>query len=788
MASRINTDTEKKYGLVSGQKPVLLTESKTHVTIQGFIANVESKLTYVNNSKEFIETRYVFPIDDMSAVYQVEADINGKHIVVECQEKQQAKITFEEATSTGQAAFFLSESEYAGDIFVCKLGNLDAGETAVLTMAYVVELTVQPDGDLNFVLPYVLNTRYPSAGDARDTRNSIQPVKLGFTASVKGHHKIKSLSSYRDDLQLQISDDKHSAEIKLKDIVHQNRDLEFSVSYDDVSKPEAILEVGDRSKDGLLKEDVLMLNFIPDLKNHCGNVKREFIFVMDRSGSMNGDRMEKSKAALLLFLKSLPVGCLFNIVSFGSNYSFLFDRSQQYNKESLNAAKLHQNEMMANMGGTNILSPLSAIYSMENNKDYPRQIFLLTDGEVGNTEAVVNLVGQNSHNSRVFTFGVGHGASTSLIKNVAKAGAGRETFIKDEKDNMKAKVIRALEFSMEDSFADIVLEWNLPKGCTATNIPSQQPNVFNGDRLSIFALLQNTNKAKSVKGSVTLKGFISGKLLAHTMDIKASSYMHPDLPIHRVAAKHQIKELEKGPLSDDAKEKIIMISTAAKIISRFTAFVGVDVQTKLPVTNKKGQMVPEEVYIKTTTGKTLIVQIDSSSTIFDLKHAIQFQEGIPPDQQRLIHAGRQLIDDRTLDDYGITAGATLHMVLRLRGGGYGPEQWIKIGSEKYGDIMMNLVDLQQFDGPWKYSDDLVKFLGTNEKKLKKFDSFKSYQLDVWCTAYVIVFLQKYLEKHADELKFIVSKAMSWLESQNLSGQDVNKLLNDIRDQDMPIMY
>ncbi|XP_076097572.1 von Willebrand factor A domain-containing protein 5A-like isoform X2 [Mytilus galloprovincialis] len=724
----------------------------------------------------------------MSAVYKFEADINGRHIVAECQEKQQAKITFEEATSTGQAAFFLSESKYAGDIFVCKLGNLDAGETAVLTMTYVVELTVQPDGELNFVLPYVLNTRYSSAGDAGDTRTSIKPVKLGFTASVKGHHKIKSVSTYRDDLQLQVSDDKHSAEIKLKDICHQYRDLEFFVSYDDVSKPEAILEVGDRNKDGLLKEDVLMLNFIPDLKNHCGNVKREFIFVMDRSGSMDGDRMEKSKAALLLFLKSLPVGCLFNIVSFGNNYSFLFDRSQQYNQESLAAAKHHQNEMMANMGGTDILSPLSAIYSMENNKDYPRQIFLLTDGEVGNTEAVVNLVGQNSHNSRVFTFGVGHGASTSLIKNVAKAGAGRATFIKDEKDNMKAKVIRALEFSMEDSLADIVLEWNLPKGCTATNIPSQQPNVFNGDRLSIFALLQNTNKAKSVEGSVTLKGFISGKQLAHTMDIKASSYLHPDLPIHRVAAKHQMKELENGPLSDDTKKKIIMISTAAKIISRFTAFVGVDVQTKLPVTNKKGQIVPQEIYIKTLTGKTITVHIDSSSTIFDLKNAIQDIEGIPPDQQRLIHGGLELSDDCTLDDYGITTGATLHIVLRLRGGGCSPEQWIEMGSEKYGDIMMNLVDLQQFDGPWKYSEDLVKFLGTNEENLKKFDSFKSYKLDVWCTAYVIVFLQKFLEKHADELKFIVSKAMSWLESQNLSGQGVIKLLYDIRDQNMPIMY
>ncbi|XP_063427410.1 uncharacterized protein LOC134710924 [Mytilus trossulus] len=203
---------------------------------------------------------------------------------------------------------------------------------------------------------------------------------------------------------------------------------------------------------------------------------------------------------------------------------------------------------------------------------------------------------------------------------------------------------------------------------------------------------------------------------------------------------------------------------------------------------KKGRKVPQRIFIKTLTGKTTSIQIDRRCTIWDLKHAIQDKGGIAPDQQRLVYKGQQLTDDCTLDDYGITDEDTLHMILRLRGGGCNPEQWIEIGSEKYGDIMMNLVDLQQFDGPWKYSDDLVKFLGTNEENLKKFDSFKSYKLDVWCTAYVIVFLQNYLEKHADELKFIVNKAMSWLESQNLSGQGVIKLLNDIRDQNMPIMY
>ena len=68
---------------------VPLKESKTHVTVQGYIANVECQLTYRNDSPDSVQTSYVFPLDDMSAVYKFEADINGKHIIAECQEKEQ---------------------------------------------------------------------------------------------------------------------------------------------------------------------------------------------------------------------------------------------------------------------------------------------------------------------------------------------------------------------------------------------------------------------------------------------------------------------------------------------------------------------------------------------------------------------------------------------------------------------------------------------------------------------------------------------------------------------------
>ena len=580
---------------------VPLKESKIQVTVQEFMANVECQLTYVNEGPDPLQTSFVFPMDDMSAVYKFEAHVNKKHIIAECQDKKKAKKTYDEAIASGHTAMLLSEDDTAGDIFECKIGNLPAGETALLTMGFIAELSVEPEGKMRFTLPTVLNPRYfpevghlveagsaPSPGQV----NIKTPCKLIFSSSVSGRHKINAVTSSNDKFNVTISDDKLSAVIELAEEFKFDHDLSLDIVYDDITKPGVILELGDRKKDGLLKEDVIMLNLYPDLKQEeMDDTKREFIFVIDRSGSMRGHRIQRAKETLLLLLKSLPVECFFNVVSFGSSHNSLFDQSQEYSEYTLQQAIDLQKTMDSDMGGTEILEPLKSIYSNSCKQGYPRQIFLLTDGEVGNTDDVVSLVRKNNGNTRVFTFGIGDGVSTSLIKNVAKASKGKAIFIKD-KDNMQAKVIATMKGSLKRCLSEIQLHWDIPKCFSVIDIPSEPPLVFHREKLVLFALLRSKDNKKGVTGKLNLKGTFGGKTVSYSTNIETPSSSHPDLPLHRMAAKYQIKDLEvndEGSYHRDGvnKDKIILVSQAANIVSKYTAFVGVDKDTKVPVSTIK---------------------------------------------------------------------------------------------------------------------------------------------------------------------------------------------------------
>lgn len=152
---------------------------------------------------------------------------------------------------------------------------------------------------------------------------------------------------------------------------------------------------------------------------------------------------------------------MFNIIGFGSNFVKLFPSgSVEYNEKNLKTALEHCKKLNADLGGTNILSPLQAIFAEPAKSGIPRQLFILTDGEVENTNLCIQTVKKQAKTTRVFTFGIGSGASFQLVDGLSKAGNGSCEMIHDNSD-MEEKLMRQLSRAAKIGVTDIKVDWTV---------------------------------------------------------------------------------------------------------------------------------------------------------------------------------------------------------------------------------------------------------------------------------------------------------------------------------------
>lgn len=238
-----------------------------------------------------------------------------------------------------------------------------------------------------------------------------------------------------------------------------NKDFILYFRNDAIQDPVCVL-----SKSALVKDKYCaMITFVPDFNNDelddaqqaamenakdfdadIENAKGEFIFVLDRSGSMSSrSRIGMAKEAIILFLKSLPPQAFFNIISFGNQYKALYPENQPAIDQCVEDAISKVQRFEADMGGTNIDDALSFCYNMKKLPDTPRLVFLLTDGDVRNPKGTALIALKNNKHCRTFTIGLGSGASPYLVREVAKKGRGKYEFVENG-ENLAGKVISLL--------------------------------------------------------------------------------------------------------------------------------------------------------------------------------------------------------------------------------------------------------------------------------------------------------------------------------------------------------
>merc|ERR1711963_905432 len=305
-----------------------------------------------------------------------------------------------------------------------------------------------------------------------------------------------------------------------------------------------------------------------------------------------------AKEALKLFLHSMPVDCYFNIWSFGSNFSSLFKQgSKLYDDDTLAKAKNHVNSMSADFGGTEVYNPLQNIFTSQEIDGYARQIFLLTDGAVSNSDRVIQLVKKNSDKTRVFTLGLGSSASRHLVKGVARAGNGLALFSNIDED-LRPKVVNLMKNASMPALTDVKVIWNdednEKEGNEKKTKEEKKPVrtllgfqvekdddkedpkgevLHDGSRLLSFKMMPNGQKLEKV----TIVGQAPDGPLSVTIPIKTEDYLTGGKFVHQMAARRRIQDLEENSeLNSTQEEEITNLGLKYGPATKFTSFIGVD--------------------------------------------------------------------------------------------------------------------------------------------------------------------------------------------------------------------
>ncbi|XP_060770439.1 von Willebrand factor A domain-containing protein 5A-like isoform X2 [Neoarius graeffei] len=788
--------------LTNKNEPVPLKHIEVDLQVQGHVATVTSTLQYVNEEEQPLEAVFVFPMPSGAAVCQFSAKVADQEIVAEVQEKQEAREQYDDALSSGQQAFLLEESEESVDVFKLSVGSLPPGQSATITFTFITELSVQADHSLQFCLPAVLNPRYTPAGTGGGIVSEITssstgiPYSLSFTAHINSPNPITKVDSKCALEPLMFLNTDHTkAKVSLCAGHKFDQDVELYLYYQNPHQLTAIVESGaPTAQPGTLMGDpVVMVSFYPEFPesvmsstSSCG----EFVFVMDRSGSMGSrmhhgpdaqDRIKCARDTLLLLLKSLPMGCYFNIYGFGSHYESFFPKSVQYSQDTMEQAVKKLKNMQADMGGTEILRPLEHIYKQPCIPSHPRQLFIFTDGEVGNTKDVLNCVRSNADFHRCFSFGIGEGASSALITGLAENSSGHAQFITGT-ERMQAKVMQSLRYALQPAVTDITEDWT---GVSFTRLSPPIKTLFHGQRALIYAHLKGEEcQNPDAKGKMSVRYCLGDQEVSNTVHFSLKPSENSGLAIHRLGARSLIRSLESDEQDDGAdkealKARVVDLSKQSGVSSSHTAFIALNKGSGQAV---KGPMVKRRIPIASM-GMSWRACGLAYGRVGLRAGGSSVPGGGGEGPPRPVHQAPVKKKKGCHYHFGGTDFCTRPAALSFckvegklepipadygRKAGYTLDKSPEI-SEVPKDPLLQLISLQKASGCWEIGSALAEVFGKGEKELVE-QIPAQMKPDVWATLLALIWLHGFKIDAQVEWQILAMKAVAWIRTQKVVNQ------------------
>lgn len=571
-------------GAEAGLDELPLKSTSAAVRIAGVIADMTVHQVYRNEGERPLEAIYVFPASTRAAVYGMKMTIGTRVIEAKIEKRAEARRRYEEARNEGRSASLLEEER--PNVFRMNVANIMPRDEITVELKYT-ELLIPEDGVYEFMYPTVVGPRYVSGQTDRSsgggdwTRNPYfragksPSSTFAIRTSIAAGAPIREIAcpSHKTTVTYRGTE---TAEVALaaEETAGGNRDFILRYRLD-----------GDTIGTGLLlsqgaKENFFLLTVRPPRRVAPQDIPgREYVFIVDVSGSMHGFPLDTAKKLLADLIGGLrPTDC-FNVLLFSGGSAVLAETSLPATPENRDAALRFLTRQQGG-GGTEILPALKRALSLPKPENFSRTFVIATDGYVAVEEEVFDLIHRNLGRANMFAFGIGTSVNRFLIEGMARAGMG-EPFVITKPAEAPAQAERFRRMIASPVLTDVRAVFD---GFAAYNIePASIPDVLADRPVIIFGKWRGTPR-----GTVTVSGMAGNGAYRKVTDVGRTRPSETNAALRYLWARHRIALLaDYNALRTDEKRtaEVTALGLAYNLLTPYTSFVAVDTQVR----NREGR-------------------------------------------------------------------------------------------------------------------------------------------------------------------------------------------------------
>lgn len=583
---------ESPYFAVNSHEPgtdrLPLKSTQVEVRIVGVIADVTVTQHYRNEGQRPIEARYIFPGSTQAAVYAMNVRLGGRLLTARIKEKQQARIEYQAAKAEGKTTALLEQQR--PNIFEMNVANILPGDDVAVELRYT-ELLTPRDAVYGFVFPTVVGPRYNSPDRAAFNGHAIggaylkggEPSATTFNIRVTLATPVtlKEIASPSHDVMVDGAGTQHAAvSLKTSEKPANNRD--FILNY---------RLAGERIESGLMlfrgaddggENFFLAMVEPPKLIANKQINPRDYVFVVDISGSMHGYPLETSKVLLRNLIGGLRASDTFNVLLFSGSNRMLSPTSVPATRANIDQA-IKTINAMGGSGSTEIVPAIKRVVALPKAEEVSRSIIVVTDGYVSVEAEVFQLIRQSLNQANVFAFGIGSSVNRHLIEGMARAGQG-EAFIVTQPDQAAAQAERLRKIIEAPVLTQVKTRF---EGLDVYDVePAQLPDVLGGRPVVVFGKWRAdaSSSGLPVNSKLIIEGRAADGPYRHELttsgreDASASALRHL-WARQRIAALSDQEALEGGSTQ---KAAITELGLNYGLLTQYTSFIAVDQRVRNP--------------------------------------------------------------------------------------------------------------------------------------------------------------------------------------------------------------